>query len=525
MRLLLAIRLVLSLPIVLSLAVCRPVGAQTYVVKELGSLGGSASAAYGVNTSGQVVGWAGTGGDSAFHAFLHNGKAIKDLGTLGGNHSWANGINAVGKVVGWAETTAGPARAFLYSGGLMIDLGTLGGEYSEAYAINSSGQVVGWAETVGGATHAFLYSNGSMTDLGTLGGAYSEAYAINASGQVVGASSTAEGRQRAFLWQNGSMMDLGTLPDGATGSATALNDAGQVVGAASTGDEIHAFLYSDGSMADLGTLGGANSAAHGINNRGQIVGAAENATGTTRAFVWDGDHGMRDLNRLIPVDSGWELHEARAINDAGQIAGVGNYRGNPRAFLLTPIRPLKLTLSPALVPGCKNVTGTVTLNVPAPTGGVVITLTCTNPAAAVPAGVTVPKGKTSATFPITTQPVIATKTGRVTAAYNNVSQSATLKVRPIGVQSLGLSPNPVVGGNEVVGTVTLECPAAPGDIVVALTSTNRAVAEPTAASLTIPAGSRTGTFTIRTTAGVSGAATLRATANNIARSKKLIVAP
>jgi hypothetical protein len=50
--------------------------------------------------------------------------------------------------------------------------------------------------------------------------------------------------------------------------------------------------------------------------------------------VYDGS--MHDLNNLIPPGSGWELVEATAINDAGQIAGSGRLGGKMRAFLLTP---------------------------------------------------------------------------------------------------------------------------------------------------------------------------------------------
>ena len=32
---------------------------------------------------------------------------------------------------------------------------------------------------------------------------------------------------------------------------------------------------------------------------------------------------MADLNSLIPVNSGWTLRVANAINDSGQIAGWG----------------------------------------------------------------------------------------------------------------------------------------------------------------------------------------------------------
>ena len=46
---------------------------------------------------------------------------------------------------------------------------------------------------------------------------------------------------------------------------------------------------------------------------------------------------LRDLNSLIPRNSGWEILSAHAINDKGQIAGEGLHNGKNRAFILTPI--------------------------------------------------------------------------------------------------------------------------------------------------------------------------------------------
>lgn len=52
---------------------------------------------------------------------------------------------------------------------------------------------------------------------------------------------------------------------------------------------------------------------------------------------------MRNLNRLIPANSGWQLTVARAINDAGQIVGDGILNGQQRAFLLTPVTSAAIT--------------------------------------------------------------------------------------------------------------------------------------------------------------------------------------
>ena len=49
----------------------------------------------------------------------------------------AFGINDSGQVVGYSTNADGHERAFLYSNGTMIDLGTLGGLSSQARAINA----------------------------------------------------------------------------------------------------------------------------------------------------------------------------------------------------------------------------------------------------------------------------------------------------------------------------------------------------------------------------------------------------
>jgi hypothetical protein len=72
--------------------------------------------------------------------------------------------------------------------------------------------------------------------------------------------------------------------------------------------------------------------------------------------------------------------------------------------------------------------------------------------------------------------------------------------------------------------VTLECAAPANGIAVALASSNTAVAAPTASRITIPAGSASGKFTVRTTdVSASGSAIIKATANSITKSRTLTV--
>ena len=133
------------------------------------------------------------------------------------------------------------------------------------------------------------------------------------------------------------MRSLGTL-GGRNSFAVAINSSGKVVGTANRADgTTHAFLVSGGAMRDLGTLGGENSDAFDINDEGDVVGRAQVAPGdaTTHAFVL-GKNQVTDLNSLIPADSGWVLREARAINNNGEIAGIGQHNGQTHSFLLVP---------------------------------------------------------------------------------------------------------------------------------------------------------------------------------------------
>lgn len=55
-----------------------------------------------------------------------------------------------------------------------------------------------------------------------------------------------------------------------------------------------------------------------------------------RGVLWEGG-AVAALDDLLVDGAGWELGYPRALNDAGQIAGMGRYRGQERPFLLTPV--------------------------------------------------------------------------------------------------------------------------------------------------------------------------------------------
>ncbi len=351
-------------------------GQVQYNVIDLGTLpGGTGSEAYGINSSGQVAGWAYTSSGSQ-HSFLYSGGTMRDLGTLpGGTYSYASAINNSGQVVGYADASGGASHGFLYSGGSMQDLGTFGGPNSYAFAINNSGQIAGQADTSSGNQLAYVCSNGSMQSLGTLGGPDSQALRVNDSGQVVGWANIVGGNGtdtngfHAFLFSGASMQDLGTF-GGPNSYAIAINNSGRIAGWADTSDGgvPHAYVHNgNGPLVltdDIDPLGW--SECLGINNSGLAVGTDYDTNNIgTLSGIWAGYHAfvysgevMQDLNSLIPANSGWTLQVAYGVNDSGQICGWGqNPNGHTDAFLLDPISTPEPSTLALLAAGAVSLAG------------------------------------------------------------------------------------------------------------------------------------------------------------------------
>jgi probable HAF family extracellular repeat protein len=304
-----------------------------YRIEDLGSLGGSQMSGMAINQLGQVAGY-GLDALGTLRAFSSS-NSLTDITPMWASTASASGLTASGQIVGSTFVT-GHSQATLWSNGTAQVIGGLGGPDSYAMAINDGNQIAGMATTPQGQGRAVIYSNGGVQDVSLPGSSWASAYGINASGAIAGYAMNANGVFQAYTWSPaGGYTSLGTL-GGRDSYAFGINNQGQVAGNSNVSNGYaHAFIYDGTGLHDLGTLGGSSSYAYGINDAGSVVGYSSLATAQAHAFILVGGI-LFDLNSLVSNLTGWELTQAYAINNSGQLTGTGLFEGVEHAFRLDP---------------------------------------------------------------------------------------------------------------------------------------------------------------------------------------------
>ncbi|MHB8242520.1 MAG: Calx-beta domain-containing protein [Solirubrobacteraceae bacterium] len=79
-------------------------------------------------------------------------------------------------------------------------------------------------------------------------------------------------------------------------------------------------------------------------NASHVVIGSKTVSGVEHAAIWQGGE-VTDLNTLLPKGSGWVLRRATAINDKGDVAGIGSHEGKTRMFLFKPEVALTASIS------------------------------------------------------------------------------------------------------------------------------------------------------------------------------------
>jgi uncharacterized membrane protein len=206
--------------------------------------GASETLAFGVNSSGEIVGYYSAG--SVDHGFVFDGIAFTPLDVEGATSTRAFGINDSGLIVGSYDIAGGPHHGFTYDGNRFGYFDCPGSDSTELHAVNSAGQMVGMTNP---GSHAFLREDASCTSIDFPGATFNDAEGINDAGEIVGLVGFS-----GVSWPDG-FARIGndsyrriTFPLSQDSQAWKVNNDGQIVGSyKAKGGAVHGFLLTPGS--------------------------------------------------------------------------------------------------------------------------------------------------------------------------------------------------------------------------------------------------------------------------------------
>ncbi|MGA3023791.1 MAG: choice-of-anchor D domain-containing protein [Bryobacteraceae bacterium] len=269
--------------------------------------GATFTQAFGINDTGQIVGFY-INGSPGSHGFLLNHGTYTSIDYPGAGQTQVWGISGNGAIVGTYDDTAtcgncyGQTHSFLLSGGVYTTLpeapGSMAGT-TAAKAINSSGQIVGsYTDPCYCKAHGFLLSGGVFTTIDFPGFFSSGAAGINDSGEIVGTGEPGWGTGSAhgFLLRGGVFTTLddpvvpqpesgyvGTIPMG-------INNRGDVAGEFEYPQpSAHGFILSGGTWTNFDVPnaqpGSTFVEGPGVNSTREIVGDYVDSNGVNRGFL------------------------------------------------------------------------------------------------------------------------------------------------------------------------------------------------------------------------------------------------
>jgi len=325
----------------------------------------------GISATGMIAGQT-----SASYAWDAR-DGLMQIPGLGGGDTYAWSMNVSDQVVGGSHPVAGSSyiEAFVWDKANGTRQIASFGCQSEAKGINNRGDIAGFLDFPpdGVSVAPFLWRRGQgWVRLAPLvSGQSSGAEHLNDNDEIVGDAQDASGADHMVIWNpNGTMTDMGNMPPQYQNYPSGINDRGVVCG--------FTFGYLSGALGFVSYIWSPSTGyvplfdpynatysinAVGINNQNTVVGRLDDTQGSTEGFVWTQAGGFTMINdHLDPGSAGWNVTEVDAINDAGQMAGVGYVGLRPYAVLITPVGPAP-------------VSGTVTLgNYPAGPAGVLVTV-------------------------------------------------------------------------------------------------------------------------------------------------------
>ena len=227
----------------------------------------------------------------------------------------------------------------------------------------------------------------------------------------------------------------------ATGSvwwSLGLDSYGDSMGAVSGVQQITANFLTRALLPTLSSLTlNPTSVTGGNPSTGTVTLSGPAPAGDAQVTLSSSNPSVANVPSSVPVPAG-TTSSTFTVNTSGVAASnsvtISASYGVTQTASLTviPLVITSLTLNPTSVTGGNPSTGIVTLNGPAPAGGVQVALYSSNSSAAtVPPSVPVQAGATSASFTVNTSLQLFSTSATISASYNGTTGSANLTVNSL----------------------------------------------------------------------------------------------
>ena len=472
-----------------------------------------------LKSDGTVVAW----GDNSFgQCNVPSGLTGVTAIYAGGNHNLA--LKSDGTVVAWGNNDHGQR---VVPSGLSGVVG-LGGGFSHSLALKSDGTVVAWGNNDNGQINV----PGGLTGVTSVAGGYAHSLALKLPAISVavprsilagGASTTGTVTLPAAAGSGGVTVTLSSNQAGltvpvSTTVAAGLTTATFTLTAGVTATEYVATVRasSSGYASGTSTVNVVGPRAtylsftkSEVNNGGTssarlLIGAVA-PTGGYVVNLSSSDPTSLSVPTTVTVPEGETKVDflvtgnAATANKTVTVTATPSWTTVTRSIVVkanADLSSVDLT-NPTIRTGGSTL-ATVTLSVPAGSGGQAVTLTSSNSAVSVPASVTVSAGQTTATFTATSTGSAST-TARIRGTVGKTLADTTLTVKQPVISSVSMSPAVVNAGGTTTFTVNLAVSAPAGGVVVNLISANTAFAT-VQSTVLVPEGHTSATATVTTIA-------------------------
>ena len=267
-----------------------------YTFTPINFTGDTFTQAFGINDSGEIVGFHGATLNTGFMLTLPS--SFTTVLPPGAKQSQLVGINNIKNTsVGFYIDGNGVTHGFVDAAGIIATQDEPGTNFNQLLGINDAGQEAGYSSMdTAGLVDQLAYlrqANGTYTlidnathtaDLPT--NVNSQATGVDDAGDVVGFFLPTTATSDGFLLTHGSTKPtLLQFPGSTFTQALGINNVGQVVGFYNDGNgNAHGFIWSNGNWTTVDAPGASMTTVNGINDKGQIVGF-DTAGAATSGFV------------------------------------------------------------------------------------------------------------------------------------------------------------------------------------------------------------------------------------------------